>query len=120
MSRAGRHRPERVAQLLKETLADAVATRLKDPRIGFVTVTQVAVSPDLTHARIHVSVMGTEDEKTRAIEGLRSAAGFLRSHLGRTLTLRSVPDLHFELDRGIEHAARINRLLDELSHEAET
>lgn len=111
MSAAPRHRPERVGQLLKETLTDALATELKDPRVGFVTVTAVHMSPDCTHARVMVSVMGSEDEKTKAMDGLVSATGFLRSYIARNLSLRTAPELHFQLDRGLEHAARINRIL---------
>lgn len=111
---AHRHRPERVAALVQETLAEALTTRVKDPRVGFVTVTAVDVSADYSCATIRVSVLGDEDEKSRAMEGLESASGFLRSILARTLDLRTTPELRFVLDRGIEHAARINRILDDL------
>lgn len=113
-----KHRPERVGALIQESLADALATELKDPRIGFVTVTGVTVSPDCSHASVRVSVMGSDEEKARAMEGLESARGFLRTRLARTLTLRSAPELHFHLDRGVEHAARIDRLLHRLRNEA--
>lgn len=112
---AHRHRPERVAALVQETLARALTTRVKDPRVGFVTVTAVDVSPDYSYATVKVSVLGDEEEKTRAMEGLESASGFLRSILARTLDLRTTPELRFFLDRGIEHAARINRILDDLN-----
>lgn len=114
MTPTHRHRPERVAALIHQTLADALQTQLKDPRIGFVTVTCVEMSPDLGHAVVRVSVMGSAEEKARAMEGLDSAKGFLRSHLGHTLTLRVVPELHFHLDRGLEHATRINEILSHL------
>jgi ribosome-binding factor A len=105
-------RPEQVGETLRQVITDALAREVRDPRVGFVTVTAVLVSNDLSHARVMVSVPGEESEKTRAIEGLQSAAGFLRSRAARTLTTRSVPQLHFELDRGLEHAARINELLN--------
>jgi ribosome-binding factor A len=114
---AGKHRPERVAALVQEVLADALTTSLKDPRIGFATVTGVQVSPDCAHAEVRVSVMGSEDEKLRAMDGLRSAAGFLRSRLAHTLSMRTTPEIHFTLDRGLEHQARINHLLDQLKAE---
>ena len=118
MSRpTGRHRPERLGALVQETVADALATQLKDPRVGFVTLTGVAVSPDGTHATLRVSVMGTDEDKQRALEGLNSARGFLRTHVARSLTLRVAPELHFELDRGLEHAARINALLSQLKRD---
>jgi ribosome-binding factor A len=103
-----------VATLVQETLADALAGRLKDPRVGFVTITGVEVSPDCTHATVRVSVLGDEEQKTQAMEGLSSAKGFLRTRLARTLSLRTAPELHFLLDRGLEHAARIEQILTEL------
>jgi len=114
MRRAPRHRPERLAALIRETLALALASQVKDPRVGFVTLTGVTVSPDGSHATVRVSVMGTDDEKTSALAGLDSARGFLRTHLAGVLSLRTVPELHFQLDRGQEHAQRINQLLAEL------
>lgn len=110
-------RPEQVAETLRQVVADAMTRELRDPRVGFVTLTGVLVSPDLSHARIMVSVPGDQAEKDRALEGLQSAAGFLRSRAARALTTRTVPELHFELDRGLEHAARINELLDEIRRE---
>jgi ribosome-binding factor A len=110
-------RPEQVGETLRQVITDALAREVRDPRVGFVTVTGVLVSNDLSHARVMVSVPGEENEKTRAIEGLQSAAGFLRSRAARTLTTRSVPQLHFELDRGLQHAARINELLNTVRRE---
>jgi ribosome-binding factor A len=117
MTKSGKHRPERLAALIQESIAAAVTTAVKDPRVGFVTVTGVSVSPDATHALVRVSVMGTEEEKTRALDGLDSARGFLRSQLARTLPLRTVPELRFELDRGLEHAQRINQILADLKRD---
>jgi ribosome-binding factor A len=110
-------RPEQVGETLRQVITDALARQVRDPRVGFVTVTAVLVTNDLSHARVMVSVPGEESDKTRAIEGLQSAAGFLRSRAARTLTTRSVPQLHFELDRGLEHAARINELLNTVRRE---
>ena len=75
------------------------------------------VTNDLSHARVMVSVPGEDADKARALEGLQSAAGFLRSRAARSLTTRTVPELHFELDRGLEHAARINQLLNTIKRE---
>ena len=113
MRRRTGHRDERVATHIHHTLADALATRVKDPRVGFVTVTHVEVSADLGHATVAVSILGSEDEKSEAMEGLARARGFLRSQLARALDLRTVPELHFVLDRGLEHARRIDELLSE-------
>ncbi len=117
MSPSGRHRPERVATLVQETLAQVLATRIKDPRVGFVTVTGVEVSPDCTHANVRISALGSEDEKQRAMEGLASARGFLRTQLAHALRLRVAPEIHFVLDRGIEHAQRIGEILDRIAEE---
>jgi ribosome-binding factor A len=112
-------RPEQMAETLRQVITDALAREVRDPRVGFVTVTGVLVTSDLSHARVMVSVAGEEPDKTRALEGLQSAAGFLRSRAARTLTTRSVPELHFELDRGLEHAARISELLNAIRREEE-
>jgi ribosome-binding factor A len=107
-------RPEQVAETVRQVVADALLTELRDPRIGFVTVTAARVSNDLSHATVLVSVMGEAADKEKALEGLRSAAGFLRSRLGKVLASRVIPELSFELDRGLEHAQRINHILAEL------
>ncbi len=111
------HRAERVGESIRQSVAAFLTSNVRDPRIGFVTVTGVAVTPDLSHARIRVSVMGTDEEKTRTLEGLASAARFLRAQLARELRLRTSPDLRFELDRGLEHAQQIERMLKELKED---
>jgi ribosome-binding factor A len=110
-------RPEQMAETLRQVITDSLMREVRDPRVGFVTITGVLVSNDLSHARVMVSVPGEDPDKTRAIEGLQSAAGFLRSRAARALTTRTVPELHFELDRGLEHAARINELLNTIRQE---
>ena len=112
-------RPEQVGETLRQVITDALARYVRDPRVGFVTVTAVLVSNDLSHARVMVSVPGEDPAKSRALEGLQSAAGFLRSRAAKSLTTRSVPELHFELDRGLEHAARINELLNTIRREGQ-
>ena len=112
-------RPEQVAETLRQVIAEALTREVRDPRVGFVTLTGVLVTNDLSHARIMVTVPGEEADKIRALEGLQSAAGFLRSRAARTLTTRSVPELHFELDRGLEHAARIGELLNDIRREGQ-
>ena len=110
-------RPEQVAETLRQVITDGLAREVRDPRIGFVTVTAVLVTPDLSHARVMVSLPGEDADKLRALEGLQSAARFLRSRAARALSTRIVPELHFELDKGLEHAARINELLEGLRRE---
>jgi ribosome-binding factor A len=110
-------RPEQVAGTIRQVIADALAREVRDPRVGFVTVTGVIVTNDLSHARVMVSIPGDEAEKTRAVQGLQSAAGFLRSRAARALTTRTVPELHFELDQSVAHAARIEELLESIRRE---
>ena len=108
------HRPERVSELVRQAVGAFLTGDVRDPRIGFVTVIGVEVSPDLSHANVRVSVMGSDEEKARSLEGLASAARYLRAQLAKELPLRTSPELHFHLDRGIEHAQRIDRVLKEL------
>jgi ribosome-binding factor A len=117
---ASSRRPEQVAETVRQFLGEALTRgEIRDPRVGFVTVTGVRVTNDLAHARVLVSVMGEDPEREKAIEGLRSAAGFLRVRLGKVLATRVVPELHFELDEGLERAARIDRIIAELHREPE-
>ena len=111
------HRTERVAEAIRHTVAMFLTADLRDPRIGFVTVTGVRVSRDLGHAWISVSVMGVPEERERSLTGLESAAGYLRNQLAHELRLRVVPELHFELDKGLAHAAEIDKVLKELEEE---
>jgi ribosome-binding factor A len=111
------HRTERVAEAIRHTIATFLTAELRDPRIGFVTVTGVRVSKDLTHAWVSVSIMGVPEEQERSLTGLESAAGYLRAQLANELRLRVVPELRFELDKGLAHAAHINKLLKELEEE---
>lgn len=112
-------RPEQVAETLRQVIADALTRgEVRDPRIGFVTLTGVLVTNDLSHARVLVTASGTDAERSRALQGLQSAAGFLRSRAAKALTTRTVPELHFELDPGQEHAARIDELLQAIRRES--
>jgi ribosome-binding factor A len=114
-------RPEQVAESIRATITDALLRGdVRDPRVGLVTVSQVEVTRDLSHATIRVVPHGTIEEKEAAVEGLQSAAGFLRRKVAQTLTTRIVPELHFKLDRGFEYAQQIDRLLNEIKHEDET
>jgi ribosome-binding factor A len=103
----------RVDEAMRAVLSDAIAKDLKDPRVGFVTVTGVKTSPDLRHARVYVSVLGDEAERSASIDGLRSAHGFLQRRLADELTLKHTPSLTFEYDESVDRGMRISRLLDE-------
>lgn len=92
-----------------------LAEGVKDPRVtGLVTVTGVDVTRDLRHAKVHVSILGSEQDKKQTMEGLQSVAGYLRAKLGRTLRLRVTPELDFKYDASIAHAARIDSLLEQI------
>lgn len=115
---ADSRRPDRVAAAIRESVATFLTEGVKDPRVtGLVTVTGVDVTRDLRHARIHVSVLGSEAEKRETMEGLASVAGHLRARLGRTLRLRVTPELEFRYDPTIERAARIDSLLEQVRQE---
>ncbi len=111
MKTRGSHRQERVVTLIRQILAEALTTRIRDPRVGFVTVTGVKVSADFSHATVRVSIMGDDQEKAEALEGLHHASGYLRSLVARSTDLRTAPELHFVIDRGLEHARRIDNIL---------
>jgi ribosome-binding factor A len=103
----------RVNEALREVLSVRIAEGLKDPRIGFVTVTGVDTSPDLRHATVYVSVLGTEAEREASLAGLRAAHGFLQRRIARELRLKHTPTLEFSYDPSIESGMRISRLLDD-------
>ena len=109
-------RPSRVSEEFREILAEEIP-RLKDPRIGFVTVTAVRVTPDLRFARVFYTAMGDEKERAATRAGLRSARAHLRRVIGGEVRLKTLPDLEFQEDDTIEAAERIDRVLRELHRE---
>jgi ribosome-binding factor A len=109
----GTARMRRVNESIKEILGDAIATEVKDPRIGFVTVTDVDTSPDLRAARVYVSVLGSEEERADSLEGLRSSHGFLQGKIASAMRMKRTPTLTFEYDESAERGDRISRLLEE-------
>ncbi len=109
----------RVNEALREVLSGRIADGLKDPRIGFVTVTAVETSSDLRHARVYVSVLGDEQERADTLAGLESSRGFLQAGIARELRIKHTPALQFLHDEALERGMRISRLLDEADPEAE-
>jgi ribosome-binding factor A len=107
-------RMRRVNEAIKEVLSEAIGSLL-DPRIGFVTVTGVETSPDLRHARVFVSVLGSERKRERSLEGLASAHGVLQARLADELRMKRTPQLVFEYDPTVERGVRISQLIDELA-----
>jgi ribosome-binding factor A len=105
-------RMRRVNETIREILGDAIATELKDPRIGFVTVTEVDTSPDLRSARVYVSVLGDEHERERSLKGLQSSHGVLQGKIAGAIRLKRTPTLTFLYDESVDRGARISRLLD--------
>ncbi|MBE3591069.1 MAG: 30S ribosome-binding factor RbfA [Firmicutes bacterium] len=112
-----RQRAQRVAERIKEEVADILRRRMKDPRVGFASVTAVEVSNDLRHAKVYVSVLGDEAEQRATMQALERARGFVRTELGARLRLFHTPEVVFERDDSIAHGARINELLHSLERE---
>lgn len=111
-------RQQQVADAIQKEVSVLIQRELKDPRLGFVTVTRAEVSPDLHHAKVFVSVLGSPEEQQATLKVLASAAGFLRHELGARLSMRYIPALQFRTDASIAHSDRIARLLTELETEA--
>ena len=106
-------RRARIADQIQRELAEVIRLELRDPRIGMVTITGIEVTRDQSHAKVFFTVLGAESAAESALEGLRRAAGFLRTEIAHRLSTRSVPELHFEHDISIERGARLSRLIDE-------
>ena len=107
-------RTERLGEEIREEVARMISSEVKDPRIGFVTVTRVSLGPDLRQARIFVGVLGTEKQRQASLAGLKQASGFMRRALGQRLRLRHTPELVFQYDEGLDASDRVARLLDEI------
>ena len=106
-------RMRRVDEAMREVLSGAITSELKDPRVGFVTVTSVDTAPDLRHARVYVSVLGTDPVRRRSLDGLRSAHGYLQRRVAEELHLKHTPTLEFVYDDTTDRGLRIARLLEE-------
>jgi ribosome-binding factor A len=108
----GSDRLRRVDEAVRQVLSDAVTGDLKDPRVGFVTVTAVRTTADLRHARVFVSVLGDAPQRAATLDGLRSAHGFLQRRVAGELRLKHTPTLSFEYDDSVERGMRISQLID--------
>ena len=106
-------RIRRVNEAVREVLSEAITTELKDPRVGFVTVTAVETSPDLRHARVFVSVLGSDKQREESLAGLSSSHGYLQSRVASQLRLKNTPTLDFQHDPSVERVIRISELLRE-------
>lgn len=110
-----RIRVSRVGEQIKKELSQIIQQGLKDPRIGFVTVTAVEMSGDLSIAKVYISVFGSAEQKQDSLHGMDKAKGFLRSEVGRRIQMRHTPELVFVMDESLEHHAHISKLLNEVN-----
>ncbi|OIJ13121.1 ribosome-binding factor A [Anaerobacillus alkalilacustris] len=110
-------RPNRVAEQIKKEMTDILQRELKDPRIGFVTVTGVEVTGDLQQAKIYITVLGNDEQKEATLQGLSKATGFIRSEIGKRIRLRKTPELLFKFDESIDYGNKIESLLGEINRQ---
>ncbi|CAM3919870.1 ribosome-binding factor A [Geobacillus stearothermophilus ATCC 7953] len=108
-------RATRVGEQMKKELSDIIGRKLKDPRIGFVTVTDVRVTGDLQQAKVYISVLGDDEQRENTLKALEKAKGFIRSEIGQRIRLRKTPEILFEIDETMEYGSRIERLIREIS-----
>ncbi|KZM54721.1 30S ribosome-binding factor RbfA [Geobacillus stearothermophilus] len=108
-------RATRVGEQMKKELSDIIGRKLKDPRIGFVTVTDVRVTGDLQQAKVYISVLGDDEQRENTLKALEQAKGFIRSEIGQRIRLRKTPEILFEIDETMEYGSRIERLIREIS-----
>ncbi|NIO05824.1 MAG: 30S ribosome-binding factor RbfA [Proteobacteria bacterium] len=113
-------RAERVGDLIKREVSEMLIRGIKDPRVGLVTITRVRLSDDLRLAKVFFSVMGSEEDRTRNLQGLNSAKGFIKREIGKRTHLRYVPDIVFKFDPSVEYADHLDRLIKEINREERT
>lgn len=112
-----KQRPERVQEALRQEISKIVLDEIKDPRLGFITITKVELTKDLRYAKIYFSVLGEMKEKNLALKGLNSAKGYIRTLIADRIKLRFVPDIAFKIDESMEHTKEIYDLLDRIKKE---
>lgn len=113
------NRPEKLAGMLKKKISEIIQNNVKDPRIGFVTITEVQVSRDLRHVKVYFSVLGDEKQKKSALIGLHHATSFIRRVIAQEVALRFVPEIVFKFDETFEYGLHINELLEKIKREEE-
>jgi len=112
-------RTVRLDEQFREEISKLLMKGLKDPRIGFVTISRVEITNDLSYAKVYISVLGSDREKAASLIGLRNSAGFIRTYLGKALKIRKIPQLSFQLDESLDHAMHIEEILAELKEQGE-
>lgn len=108
------NRPERVAEEIRKEIATMLFGEIHDTRIGFVTITKVQLSKDMRQAKVYFSMMGTEEEKEKTMQGLQSASGYMRREIGKRLKLRYFPELAFKFDDSLEYASKIEKIIKDI------
>ncbi|WML49247.1 30S ribosome-binding factor RbfA [Neobacillus sp. PS3-34] len=114
------HRANRVGEQMKKELSDIIGRKIKDPRIGFVTVTDVQVTGDLQQAKVFISVLGGEEQRENTLKGLAKAKGFIRTEIGHRIRLRKTPEIIFEFDESIDYGNRIQTILHKINKDADS
>lgn len=112
-------RPERVAAAIRKEISTMIQEELKDPRIGFTTITKVEITPDLRYAKVYYTVLGSDKEKKSTEVALKRAKGFIKGHIGDRLKLRFTPEITFKIDTSAEYADKMERLFDKIHKERE-
>ncbi|HOQ36445.1 MAG TPA: 30S ribosome-binding factor RbfA [Acetivibrio sp.] len=110
----------RISEEIKREISNIIQNELKDPRLSkLISITHVNVTKDLRYAKVYVSIMGNDEDKNSSLEGLKSAAGFIRREIGHRIQLRYTPEIHFEIDNSIEQGAYITKLISETTQNQE-
>ncbi|WEN41812.1 Ribosome-binding factor A [Thauera sp. GDN1] len=112
-------RSQRVVEQIRRELAELIRLEVKDPRVGFITLTDVEITPDYAHAKVFFTSMTGEGDVPEILQGLRRASGFLRRELGRRIRIHTIPELHFHYDRSVEEGSRLSQLIDAVVKEDE-
>lgn len=115
----GQLRLEKIQEFIKQEVSKIILTDLKDPRIGFVTVTRVEVTGDLRQAKVLISLLGSDEQKALTWQALTKSLGFIRTEVGRRLKIRHSPELMFQLDESLDHSVHIQKLLDKIRQDEE-
>lgn len=112
-------RSQRVSEQILRELAELIRLEVKDPRVGFITLTEVEVTPDYAHAKVYFTSMAGQASVEEILVGLRRASGFLRRELGRRIRIHTLPELHFHYDHSVEHGSHMSKLIDQVVREDE-
>ena len=107
-------RSQRVVEQIRRELAELIRLEVKDPRVGFITLTDVEITPDYAHAKVYFTSMTGEADVPEILQGLRRASGFLRRELGRRVRIHTTPELHWHYDRSVEEGSRLSKLIDDV------